>query len=83
MVKLGAKEELINEVVEIVGHADRPQAEDSLDKKIIHDADMLTHMSACEDKNGVGDKEFLAKLEGLFITDAGCKLAKSVLIKTN
>ncbi len=83
MAKLGAKEELIDEVVEIVGHINRPEDQDSLDKKIIHDADMLTHMSACDDKNSVDNEEFISKLEKLFITDAGCKLAKSVLIKAN
>jgi Zn ribbon nucleic-acid-binding protein len=79
MEKLGAKDELINEVVEIVGHHNRPVKKDSLDKKVLHDADMLTHMSACEDKNNVDDKEFVEKLERLFITDAGIKLAKTVL----
>ncbi|MBT3386935.1 MAG: phosphohydrolase [Desulfobacula sp.] len=81
MGKLGAKEELINDVIEIVGHHNRPAQDDSLDKKVLHDADMLTHMTACEGKNGVDDEEFCAKLDKLFLTAAGNDLAKQVLIE--
>lgn len=83
MEKLGAKQELIDEVIEIVGHHSRPAEDDSLNRKILHDADMLTHMAGCEGKNGVGDKEFIEKLDRLFLTKAGNELAKEVLIETN
>lgn len=83
MGKLGAKKELINEVTELLGHRNRPAKDDSLDKKVLHDADMLTHMSACEKKNNVDDEEFLTKLDTLFLTAAGNELAKQVLVETN
>ncbi len=83
MEKLGAKEELVNEVIDLVGHHNRPAEGDSLDKKVLHDADMLTHMASCKDKNDVDDNEFLAKLDRLFLTPAGNELAKQVLIETN
>ncbi len=83
MEKLGAKEELINEVVEIVGHHNRPKENDDISLKILHDADMLSHMAVCEDKKGIDEKEFSAKLDRIFITEAGNKLAKQVLIKAN
>ncbi|MCD4720360.1 MAG: HD domain-containing protein [Desulfobacula sp.] len=83
MEKLGAKEELINEVIDIVGHHNRPAQDDSLNRKVLHDADMLTHMVSCEGKNGVDDKEFFAKLDRLFLTTAGNELAKQVLRQTN
>ena len=83
MEKLGAKEELINEVIDIVGHHNRPTKEDSLNRKVLHDADMLTHMAGCEGKNGVDDEQFLAKLDRLFLTTAGNELAKQVLVETN
>jgi len=83
MEKLGAKEELVNEVIDLVGHHNRPAKEDSLNRKVLHDADMLTHMAGCEGKNGVDDKEFFAKLDRLFLTEAGNELAKQVLVQTN
>ena len=83
MEKLGAKEELISEVTDIIGHHDRPGKDDNLSRKVLHDADMLTHMVTCEGKNGVDNKEFSAKLDKLFLTPAGNKLAKELLIETN
>lgn len=83
MEKLGAKEELINEVIDIVGHHNRPAEDDSLNYKVLYDADMLTHMASCEKKNGVDDEEFRAKLDRLFLTKAGNELAKQVLIEAN
>jgi NAD-dependent DNA ligase len=81
MEKLGAKEELIDEVIELVGHHNRPDNDDSLNSKVLHDADMLTHMANCERKTSVDEREFLTKLDRLFLTAAGTDLAKEVLIK--
>jgi HD superfamily phosphodiesterase len=38
--KLGAKEELINEVCDIVGHHHSPRSDDSLNFKVVYDADL-------------------------------------------
>jgi len=83
MEKLGAKEELITQVIEIVGHRNRPADDDNLNYKVLHDADMLTHMASCEKKNSVDDEEFRGKLDRLFLTAAGNELAKQVLIEAN
>ncbi len=83
MEKLGAKETLINEVNDIISHHSRPGKDDNLSRKVLHDADMLTYMVTCEGKNGVDNKEFSAKLDKLFLTAAGNKLAKKILIETN
>lgn len=82
MEKLGAKDELINEVVNIISHHSRPDENDDLSRKILHDAETLTHMSACEDKNGVDEDEFKAKLDKIFMTAAGNELARQVLQKS-
>jgi hypothetical protein len=82
MEKLGAKQELVSDVVELVGRHNRPGDSGNLNLKVLHDADMLTHMSACEGKNNVEDAEFSAKLDRLFLTPAGKTLAKNVLMET-
>ena len=82
MEDLGAKEELITEVMEIVSHRKKPDAGADLSKKILHDADTLTYMSICEDKNGVDTEEFKAKLDNIFLTAAGNELARQVLLET-
>ncbi len=83
MEKLGAKEELISEVIDIVCHHSGPGKDDNLNRKVLHDADMLAHMVTCEGKNGVDKKEFSAKLDKFFLTSAGNKLARDLLIETN
>jgi hypothetical protein len=83
MEKLGAKEELMSEVTDIVSHYSRPGKGDNLNRKVLHDAGMLTYMVTCEGKNGVDNKEFSAKLDKLFLTPSGNKLAKELLIKAN
>jgi NAD-dependent DNA ligase len=81
MAKLGAEQELTNQVVDMVSHRSRPDENANLNQKILHDADTLTHMSACEGKNGVDSDEFAAKLDRIFLTAAGNELAKQVLLE--
>lgn len=80
MEKLGAKEELITEIIKIVSDHSRPDDDADISRKVLHDADMLAYMAVCEKKNAVEDKEFIAKLDRLFLTQAGNELAKQVLI---
>lgn len=82
MEKLGAGEELVNAVVDLVSHRDRPADSAELTKKILHDADTLTHMAACDSKNGVDAEEFKTKIDKIFLTAAGNELAKKVLLET-
>ncbi len=82
MERLGAKEELTEEIIKMVADRSRPDKNDDLSRKILHDANMLAHMAVCEQKNGVDIDEFSTKLDRLFLTTAGNELAKQVLIKT-
>ena len=81
MGKLGAKEELIHDIIHIIGHHPLPE-EDNLNHKVLRDADRLAHMAACEKKASLEDKEFLAKIDRIFLTAAGNELARQVLIET-
>lgn len=81
MEKLGAKEDLIEEVCDIIGHHHHPGNEESLNFKVLYDADMLTNMYECKSRQGVDSAEFEAKLDRLFLTPSGNKLAKEVLLQ--
>jgi len=83
MEKLGAKKELMDEVCEIVGHHHHPNDDDSLNFKVLYDADMLTNMYECKDRKGIDQAQFLAKLDRLFLTQSGRFLAKEVLMQDN
>ena len=83
MEKLGAKQELMDEVCEIIGHHHHPNGDDSLNFKVLYDADMLTNMVECKDRKGIDEAQFLAKLDRLFLTQSGNLLAKEVLMQDN
>ena len=83
MEKLGAKQELMDEVCEIIGHHHHPKGDDSLNFKVLYDADMLTKMVECKDRKEIDEAQFLAKLDRLFLTQSGNFLAKEVLMQDN
>ena len=83
MEKLGAKQELMDEVCEIIGHHHHPKDDDSLNFKVLYDADMLTNMYECKERKGVDEAVFLAKIDRLFLTQSGKLLAKEVLMQNN
>lgn len=83
MEDLGAKKELVEEVCDIIGHHHHPGGDESLNFKVLHDADMLTNMAECKDRKGIDTPEFLAKLDRLFLTESGNDLAKEVLMQDN
>jgi HD superfamily phosphohydrolase YqeK len=80
MEALGAKKALVDEVCDIIGHHHHPGENESLNFKVLYDADMLTNMVECKDRKEVEEVQFLAKLDRLFLTPAGKSLAKEVLM---
>jgi len=66
-------------VCDIIGHHHHPRTQETLNFKVLYDADMLTNMYECKGRNGVDDTAFLAKLDRLFLTESGKALAKEVL----
>jgi hypothetical protein len=83
MEELGAKEALVDEVCDMIGHHHHPGKDESLNFKVLYDADMLTNMVECEGRKGVENAEFMAKLDRLFLTPSGNALAKEVLMQDN
>lgn len=78
--KLKAKEELIDEVCDIIGHHHHPGDNESLNYKCLYDADMITNMLECDGKKALDSTEFSKKLDRILMTDSGKKLAKQVLM---
>ncbi len=83
MEKLKAKPELVEEVCDIIGHHHHPGTQETLNFKVLYDADMLANMYECNGRNGVDDTEFMARLDRLFLTESGKSLAKEVLKQDN
>lgn len=81
MEKLGADEQLTEDVLGLVGRHTRPSDDETIERKILHDADMLAHMVRCEGKNGVDNDQLKNKLNTLFFTKGGKELAAAQLLK--
>ncbi|MBF0200146.1 MAG: HD domain-containing protein [Desulfamplus sp.] len=56
--KLGAKEELIKEVCHIIGHHHHPGGDESLNFKVLYDADLITNMEEEKKDKLKKDKSF-------------------------
>jgi HD superfamily phosphodiesterase len=80
LARLSASREIIDEVCDIVGHHHHPRAEESLNFKIVYDADLIVNL---EEEEKPLDKEKLALIiEKSFLTDSGRKLAAEALRQT-
>jgi predicted HD phosphohydrolase len=78
--KLGAKEELINEVCDIIAHHHHPRADDSTNFKVVYDSDLLENIDETQ-KKSPRDKEKIENLiDKSFLTDTGREVAREVLL---
>ena len=80
LIKLGAKEELIDEVCDIVGHHHHPKPDDTLDFKVVYDADLLENMDEKQKFNPVEPEKLAERIEKNFLTPSGREVAKEVLL---
>ena len=79
--ELGANEELIDEVCDIIGHHHHPREEESDNFKSVYDADLITNLEE-KQKMDPSDVEALKNvLDKSFLTEAGRKLAERVLLQ--
>ncbi len=79
LVKLKAKEELIDEVCDIVGHHHHPRSEETLNFKVLYDADLITNLEEKHKDNPIDSDKLKQILETAFLTASGQKEAKEVL----
>jgi predicted HD phosphohydrolase len=78
--KLGANEELINEVCDIVGHHHHPRPDDSLNFKVVYDSDLLENLDEKQKKAPRSEEEIENLIEKSFLTDSGRETAREVLL---
>jgi endogenous inhibitor of DNA gyrase (YacG/DUF329 family) len=77
---LGASEDLIEEVCDIVGHHHHPRAEETINFKAVYDADLITNLEEAQRDSGMDPKKLETTIEGAFLTHAGRQLARNVLL---
>jgi HD superfamily phosphohydrolase YqeK len=78
--KLGAQDELINEVCDIIGHHHHPRSKDTINFKVVYDSDLLENMEE-KKKNQSMDRDETARfIEKSFLTATGRDTAKEILL---
>jgi len=78
--KLGAKEELINEVCDIIGHHHHPRSGDSINFKVVYDSDLLENIDDTQKKSPSSREKIENIIEKSFLTDSGREAAREVLL---
>jgi len=80
LTKLGAGEELIEEVCDIVGHHHHPGPEESVNFKCLYDADLIVNLEENQKENLTAPEKLEGIIEKSFLTEKGRDLAKKVLL---
>ncbi len=80
MSKLGAKEELIDEVCDIIGHHHHPRSEESVNFKVVYDADLITNLEEGHKESPMDTDRLARIIDKSFLTASGRKLAGQVLL---
>ncbi len=81
LAKLGAKEELIDEVCDIVGHHHHPRTDETVNFKAVYDADRITNLEEKHKEKPFNKDKLGRVIEKSFLTESGKKEAERVLLK--
>jgi HD superfamily phosphodiesterase len=83
LVRVGAREELIEEVCDIIGHHHHSRAEETVNFKAVHDADTLVNLEEKQKDAPIEPAELTSIVEKSFLTESGGNLAKKILLSHN
>ena len=81
LIDLKANAELIDEVCDIVGHHHNPRPEETLNFKVLYDADVLANLEEKYKENPLSQAELADLLANKFLTPSGRELAGKELNK--
>jgi HD superfamily phosphodiesterase len=80
LTRLGAREEMIREVCDIIGRHHHPKSEETLNFKCLYDADIITNLEEKQKLNPFDPEELDALIDRGCLTETGKKLARTVLL---
>ena len=80
LAKLGARQEIIDEVCDIIGQTYHPRDKETLNFRIFYDADLIVNLEEGQ-KDKKTEREMLSEIiEKTFLTDTGKRLARETLL---
>jgi len=80
LTKLGAREELIAEVGDIVGHHHHPREVETVNFKCVYDADSLVNLEDGNKTQPVPQEKLESMIARVFLTGSGRRLAEEALL---
>jgi hypothetical protein len=78
--RVGAREELIEEVCDIVGHHHHPRDEETVNFKSVYDAEIIVNLEEKQKENPTEPEKLPGIIEKSFLTKSGQNLAKKMLL---
>jgi putative nucleotidyltransferase with HDIG domain len=80
LTKLGAKQEITEEVCDIISHHHRPGDEETLNFKIVYDADLIVNLEEQNKERKMAGDKLSGTIEKSLLTGAGKRLAREMLL---
>ena len=80
LTRLGATSELIDEVCDIIGHHHHPREEETINFKILYDADLIVNLDEKHKESPFDPEKLSAIIIKSFLTENGRKLAEKILL---
>ncbi len=81
LTRLKAKTDLIEEVCDIVGHHHHPRAEETLNFKVLYDADLIVNLEENHNEKAMDPSRLEGIIAKSFLTESGRSEARNVLLK--
>ena len=78
---LGAKEQLIDEVCDIIAHHHHPGADERLNFKIVYDADQIENLDEKQKENPMDARQLEDIIEQSFLTASGQEIARLMVLQ--
>ncbi len=80
MKKLGASDDLIKEVCDIIGHHHHPREDETLNFKVLYDADLIANIEDNHKDQPVNTDKIKEIIESSFFTEIGKKTATELFL---
>ncbi len=81
LIQLGAKEALMDEVCDIIGHHHHPRPEETVNFKVLYDSDLIANLEE-KHRDDPMDADSLDRIiKKSFLTESGRQTAREVLLK--
>ncbi len=78
--RLHAKDALIDEVCDIVGHHHHPRPEETVNFKVLYDADLITNIEENQKESPSSAERLNQMIDTSFLTGSGRQVARAVLM---